>query len=185
MKNDWALSDKSLVKLIPDLSKLSATVAGAEIALDFKQRLREDPTALQTITTAYLKLSIKAKERRKPGDPWPVIIIDEANALSEWEDKRSLFALLKFFVYLTKEMQLAHGESTRLNHSRAHSRVRGGLMPVLAVILATSDTFLLQWLEKGRAGPHPLPLHLAPRVHLLARQLKHPHVLHHGALLHV
>jgi hypothetical protein len=114
MKNDWALSDKSLVKLIPDLSKLSATVAGAEIALDLKQRLREDPTALQTITTAYLKLSIKAKERRKPGDPWPVIIIDEANALSEWEDKRSLFALLKFFVYLTKEMQLAHGEFARL-----------------------------------------------------------------------
>jgi hypothetical protein len=113
MKNDWALSDKSLMKLLPGLSKLSATVARAEFALDFKQRLRDDPTPLQTITAAYLKLSMKAKERRKPDDPWPVIIIDEANALSEWEDKRSLMALLKFFVYLTKEMQLAHGEFAR------------------------------------------------------------------------
>jgi hypothetical protein len=126
MKNDWALSDKGLLKLIPRklapwqalweaLSRsVKFTVAGTEIALDFKQRLREDPMALQTITAAYLKLAKEAKERRKPDDPWPVIIIDEANALSQWEDKKSLVALLKFFVYLTKQKQLAHGESGRL-----------------------------------------------------------------------
>ena len=89
------------------------------IALDFKQRLQEDPTPLQTIMAAYLKLANEAKERRKPDDPWPVIIIDEANALREWEDKKSLMALLAFFVYLTKELQLAHGEPTGLlNQSR-------------------------------------------------------------------
>jgi hypothetical protein len=54
-----------------------------------------------------------------------VIIIDEANALMEWKDAETLRALLKFFVYLTKQEQLAH------------------------VILATSDTFLTQWLESG------------------------------------
>jgi hypothetical protein len=43
----------------------------------------------------------------------------------EWEDKKSLNALLAFFVYLTKQEQLAH------------------------VILATSDTFLTQWLDSS------------------------------------
>jgi hypothetical protein len=131
MKNDWELSDTGLLKLIPCKlapwqvlwEALSRSVKfafeGAEIALDFKQRLREEPTPLQTITAAYLKLANEAKERRKPDDPWPVIIIDEANALSEWEDKKSLVALLKFFVYLTKQKQLAHGEPTcLLNQSR-------------------------------------------------------------------
>jgi len=117
MKNDWALSGKSLLELLPGVSKLSASVAGATIALDFKQRLREDPTALQTITTAYLELAVKAKERRKPDDPWPVIIIDEANRLSNWKDKDALEQLLAFFVYLTKQKQLAHGESGRLAES--------------------------------------------------------------------
>jgi hypothetical protein len=54
-----------------------------------------------------------------------VIIIDEANALIKWKDEESLDSLLAFFVYLTKQEQLAH------------------------VILATSDTFLAQWLETG------------------------------------
>jgi hypothetical protein len=131
MKNDWELSDKGLLKLIPCKlapwqalwEALSRSVkfafAGADIALDFKQRLREDPTPLQTITAAYLKLANEAKERRKPDDPWPVIIIDEANRLSNWKDKDALEQLLAFFVYLTKEMQLAHGEPTGLlNQSR-------------------------------------------------------------------
>ena len=111
MKNDWKLSAKRLLGLLPaGIAQVSGSVSGAKIALDFKQRLREDPTPMHTITSAYLQLATEAKERRKPGDPWPVIIIDEANALSEWEDKKSLAALLKFFVYLTKEMQLAHGK---------------------------------------------------------------------------
>ena len=91
-----------------------------------KAELKKDPqTALRTITDAYLKLVKDAKQKRKEGDPWPVIIIDEANALMEWKDAETLSALLKFFVYLTKQEQLAH------------------------VILATSDTFLTQWLESG------------------------------------
>jgi hypothetical protein len=43
----------------------------------------------------------------------------------KWKDKDSLDSLLAFFVYLTKQEQLAH------------------------VILATSDTFLTQWLDLG------------------------------------
>jgi hypothetical protein len=123
LKNDWKLSGESLLELIPGslapwqalwealLRSVKVSVAGTDIALSLTQRLREDPSSLEIITSAYLKLAKEAKERRKPGDPWPVIIIDEANALSEWEDKKSLLALLKFFVFLTKEMQLAHGEA--------------------------------------------------------------------------
>ena len=122
LESDWELSCESLSELIPGrlapwqalweavLRSVTFSFAGAEIALNLKQRLREDPTPLKTITSAYAELAKEAKVRRKPGDPWPVIIIDEANALSEWEDKKSLAALLKFFVYLTKEMQLAHGK---------------------------------------------------------------------------
>jgi hypothetical protein len=54
-----------------------------------------------------------------------VIIIDEANRLVKWKDEESLDSLLAFFVYITKQEQLAH------------------------VILGTSDTFLTQWLESG------------------------------------
>jgi len=85
----------------------------------------QDPTPLNTIIDAYSKMAKKARQKRAPGDPWPVIIVDEANALQEWEDAKSLKALLKFFVYLTKEEQLAH------------------------VVLATSDTFLVEWLQSG------------------------------------
>jgi hypothetical protein len=79
------------------------------------------------IMKAYLKLVQDARGLHAHGKPWPVIIIDEANALMEWEDKSTLTALLKFFVYLTKQEQLAH------------------------VILVTSDTFLTQWLDIGAA----------------------------------
>jgi len=137
MKNDWELSDKGLLKLFPVAPwqalweawsrSVKFAFAGAEIALDFKQRLQEDPTPLQTITAAYLKLAREAKERRKPDDPRPVIIIDEANRLSNWKDKDALEQLLAFFVYLTKEMQLAHGESTRL--AKSLTRAWGLMLP--------------------------------------------------------
>ena len=106
---------------------MTGSALGAEVKVDFlKAKLQKDPrTALQTITDAYLTLVKDAKQKRKVGDPWPVIIIDEANALMEWKDAATLSALLKFFVYLTKQEQLAH------------------------VILATSDTFLTQWLDSG------------------------------------
>jgi hypothetical protein len=127
VKNDWMLDLEQLSRMIPSLAKVKGSVWGAEVELDFlTAELQKDPrTALQTITNAYLKLVKDAKEKRKADDPWPVIIIDEANALMEWKDKESLNALLKFFVYLTKQEQLAH------------------------VILATSDTFLTQWLDSS------------------------------------
>jgi len=74
-------------------------------------------SSLQEFFEAFQVLAGKAKEARKPGDPWLVIIIDEANALMDWEDKKSLKALLAFFVLVTKQEGLAH------------------------VVLATSDTF--------------------------------------------
>ena len=126
-KNDWQLNDTWLLSLLPSLSKVTGSVLGAEVKLDFlrAELLKNPQSALQSIMGAYLKLVVEAKQSRKDGDPWPVIIIDEANALIDWEDEKSLAALLKFFVYLTKQEQLAH------------------------VILATSDTFLTQWLDSG------------------------------------
>ncbi len=124
---DWQLDDTWLSKMTPSVAKVSGPVLGTRVEVEYlKAELLKDPrTAFQTITDAYLKLVKGAKENRKSGDPWPVIIIDEANALMEWKETESLNALLKFFVYLTKEEQLAH------------------------VILATSDTFLTQWLDSG------------------------------------
>ena len=128
MQNDWQLDAKWASSVVLWLAKVTGR-AGAMVTVDLpflKAELKKDPqTALRTITDAYLKLVKDAKQKRKEGDPWPVIIIDEANALMEWKDTETLSALLKFFVYLTKQEQLAH------------------------VILATSDTFLTQWLESG------------------------------------
>ena len=125
--SDWQLDDKWLLSLFPSLANVAGSALGAAVKVEFvKAELQKDPrTALQTITNAYLKLVKEAKKKRKAGDPWPVIIIDEANRLMVWKDKESLEQLLAFFVYLTKQEQLAH------------------------VILATSDTFLTQWLETG------------------------------------
>ena len=126
-KNDWQLGNEWLLSVFPSLAnKVTGSASGTEVNEFVKAELQKDPqTALQTITDAYLTLAKDVKQKRKEGDPWPLIIIDEANALMEWKDTESLSALLKFFVYLTKEEQLAH------------------------VILATSDTFLTQWLETG------------------------------------
>ena len=125
-KNDWNLDDKWLLSVVPSLAKVTL---GTEVKLDFlKAELQNDPrTALQTILDAYLKLIKDAKQNREKDDPWPVIIIDEANRLMQWkdEDEVSLDSLLAFFVYITKQEHLAH------------------------VVLATSDTFLTQQLELG------------------------------------
>ncbi len=127
IKNDWQLDDKGFSRLIPSLAKISSSAFGAEFQVEYlKAELLKDPrSSFQTITDAYLTLVKDAKQKRKAGDPWPVIIIDEANSLTKWKDTESLEQLLAFFVYLTKQEQLAH------------------------VILATSDTFLTQWLDSG------------------------------------
>ena len=97
-----------------------------EVSLDYvNQELVQDPTPLHFFMNLYTKFAREAKQERAPGDPWPVIIIDEANDMQEWEDAKALSTLLKFFVYLTKQEKLAH------------------------VVLATSDTFLTQWLQSG------------------------------------
>ena len=128
-KSDWQLDEKWLLSLLPSLANVAGSAMGATVKMEFlKAELQKDPrTALQTIIEAYSKLVKEAKRNRKADDPWPVIIIDEANELMKWEDMKTLTALLNFFVYLTKEEQLAH------------------------VVLATSDTFLTQWLESGTA----------------------------------
>ena len=133
MQNDWKLDDKWLLGVVPSLAKLtlggSMQTLGAEVKMDFlKAELQKDPrSALQTIMDAYLKLVKEAKHKNKVRGPWPVIIIDDANRLKKWEEKsrESLDSLLAFFVYLTKQEELAH------------------------VILASSDTFLTEWLENG------------------------------------
>jgi hypothetical protein len=131
MQNDWQLDDKWLLSVFPLLAKVTGSAMGAEVDIEFLKAVQNEPRmALQMIMDAYLKLVKDAKAKRKKGEPWPVIIIDEANTLMDWEEenKQSLNALLKFFVYLSKQEQLAH------------------------VILATSDTFLTQWLESGAPG---------------------------------
>ena len=127
MSNDWKLDVAQLWRLFfPSSVKLAGEAAGVEVTLDYvEQELQNRPTPLQVIIGAYSKLVKEAKQKRSPGDPWPVIIIDEANRLTAWKDKESLEQLLAFFVYLTKQEQLAH------------------------VVLATSDTFLVEWLESG------------------------------------
>jgi hypothetical protein len=125
MQNDWQLDGKWLSTVLPSLALATSSAMGVELKLDFSKAELQEKSALRTITDAYLKLVKDAKRKRKEGDPWPVIIIDEANALIKWKDEESLDSLLAFFVYLTKQEQLAH------------------------VILATSDTFLTQWLESG------------------------------------
>ena len=126
LSNDWRLEPAELLRaVLPSSVKLTGSAVGV-LSLDIvKEELLKEPTQLQVIMDAYLKLVKEAKQKRSPGDPWPVIIIDEANRLTAWKDKESLEQLLAFFVYLTKQEQLAH------------------------VVLATSDTFLVEWLESG------------------------------------
>jgi len=81
-------------------------------------------TKLQRIVSVYQILVAEARTGRRDGDPWPVIIIDEANILLRWEDKKALRQLLDVFVRLTKQEQLAH------------------------VILATSDGDFLRFLDE-------------------------------------
>ena len=85
----------------------------------------EPPTTMQSIMDLYKRLVQDSAAARARGvaQPFPVIIVDEANRLMAWEDKRALQQLLDFFVHLTKEASLAH------------------------VVLSTSDSFLTTWLD--------------------------------------
>jgi hypothetical protein len=62
-------------------------------------------------------------------DPWPVIIVDEANELMSWQDAHptDLKNLLSFFVSVSKQSGQCH------------------------VVLATSEYGFLDWLSQGRS----------------------------------
>ena len=83
-------------------------------------------TSLELIFEVFDNIVSDAKISRKPGEPWPLIIIDDANRLMKWTASESalLEQLLAFFVRLSKQEKLAH------------------------VVLATSDSFFLHWLTK-------------------------------------
>lgn len=106
--------------LIGDVTQVSD--AADAVASALREIIARDKLeGLPLITAAYERLA----RSRKPGEPYPVIIIDEANRLHLWEDRAALDQLLAFLVYLTKEQRLAH------------------------VVLATSDSFFEEVLESG------------------------------------
>ena len=72
----------------------------------------------------------KFLEATRPLSYKPVIVIDEANVLLDWHDdpdRTQLKALLRFFVKTTKEDHMGH------------------------FVLASSDPFLIDFLEKGKS----------------------------------
>ena len=142
-KQAWCLDDAALWKL--RLQGLHISILGFELDASFGIPALSADTSLQNIMDALIKLVTEAKTARDAaGDarPLPLIVIDEANALADWQrsDEVTLRALLRFFVFITKEARLAH------------------------VLLATSDTFLTQWLETS-ACPIPLARAFPPRPH--------------------
>ena len=153
MQQDWQLDVDALHALFPAAAKLPDSPCDANMyVLCIKAELRKDPrTALQTVMDAYLKLVTNAKQQRGAGDPWPVIIIHDARSLLEyWKDEASLNSLLNFFVYISKQEQLAH------------------------VILESGDTVLLQELESG-APPVPLLVCCFPFIHCSSARAGRPH----------
>ena len=129
MQNSWRF-DAS------DAAEFARLVGGlsADVLPDGSVRLgvasSPESSALQAALDAYTRLVTRARAKRAPGDPLPVLIIDQANKLMTWDDTRTLKALLAFFVMLTKETQLAH------------------------VVLATSDGLLAQWLSDRTSVAH-------------------------------
>ena len=70
---DWQLDGTWLSKMIPSVAKVSGSVSGTQVQVEYlKAELLKDPrTAFQTITDAYLKLVKGAKENRK-ADEGPI-----------------------------------------------------------------------------------------------------------------
>jgi hypothetical protein len=133
-QEDWQLDGGQLLALLStqrppkvgSAKPLSWRGVSAPAAFErdtWTDALQEDPhTALCTALRAYVALLQDAKQTRNEGDPWPVFVIDEANALMKWEDAASRET---FLVQVAQQEQLAH------------------------VILATGDTILTQWLRSG------------------------------------
>ena len=132
IQNDWQLSGRKLglfkkaLKLTVSVAELSGAKGARSFADAAWEIIRDDTDKgpLQIVMDAYLHLS----RSRAAGQPYPVIIIDEANRLTNWKDAAALDQLLTFLVYISKQEGLAH------------------------VLLATSDTFLTQTLESGASA---------------------------------
>ncbi|PNH04096.1 hypothetical protein TSOC_009765 [Tetrabaena socialis] len=102
-----------------DLVKVIGNIASAaKLPLPDAQR-----TLQEKVINVYREIF---EEHKKKGGPLPVLVIDEANSLSEWSPAHAgaRTSLLRFFVAATKENQQAH------------------------VILATSSFAFLDWLYR-------------------------------------
>ena len=119
MQNSWRFDASEFARLVSGLSV--DVLADGSVRLGFASP--PESSAMKTVLDAYTRLVTQARAKRAPGDPLPVLIVDQANKLMTWDDEKTLKALLAFFVMLTKETQLAH------------------------VVLATNDAFLAQWLH--------------------------------------
>ncbi|PNH08579.1 hypothetical protein TSOC_004833 [Tetrabaena socialis] len=102
-----------------DLVKVIGNIASAaKLPLPDAQR-----TLQEKVINVYREIF---EEHKKKGGPLPVLVIDEANSLTEWSPAHAgaRTSLLRFFVAATKENQQAH------------------------VILATSSFAFLDWLQR-------------------------------------
>jgi Cdc6-like AAA superfamily ATPase len=99
---------------------------------DALANLQRADLTLTGVIEAYTRMLRQCEEQRKEGTPSPpvpsppVIVIDEANVLMNWDasSKGDLETLIRFFVHMTKESRRCH------------------------VLLATSDSTFLVWLEQ-------------------------------------
>lgn len=123
VQDAWRLDDAALARL---LSGNNFTIPFLNIPVHFPLHFPyTPPTTMQSIMDTYhRKVSESAEARAHDATvPFPIIILDEANRLAAWEDKKALQQLFDFFTFLTKEAGLAH------------------------VVLATSDSFFTTWLD--------------------------------------
>lgn len=102
-----------------------ARVISTVAALEGKSSKGPLAHILKTLSQAFA--DSRQQNRRHQEDHWPAIIIDEANALTSWSSThpQELRTLLRFFVAVAKQEQIAH------------------------VLLVTSDCTFTEWLAQG------------------------------------
>lgn len=104
--------------LAPDRA-MAASTAGSSKTAD-----------MDSILNYYRELLLKIAAI--PGAPRPMLVVDEANRLMQWEgDDKNLQRLLDFCVSVTKESNQAH------------------------VLLATSEAFFMDWIAAGELSTSP------------------------------
>lgn len=98
-------------------SVVSAARASARIAgVDLPELPRLEASGLDSVTSAYAKLVRLSLASRAPGEPWPVLVIDGAEALGDdtaWGGEGAGAAasrsLLRFFEEISADAGAAHG----------------------------------------------------------------------------